>query len=139
MKRTFLDTNVLLDVLRDRTPFVRQAHAVWMLAERGTVTGLVSTLSFSIVYYIVRRCTDAETAMRSLRQLRAIFTPVPCDARTIDRALASGVPDFEDAIQYFSARSAGAECLLTRDAVHFPAAAIPVLSPEQFLAIYHFE
>jgi hypothetical protein len=48
-------------------------------------------------------------------------------------------PDFEDAIQYFSARRADAECLLTRNVEHFPASGLRVLSPEEFLAAHSFE
>ncbi len=138
MMRVFLDTNVVLDVLGERRPFVEHAKPVWMLAERGRITGLVSALSFSIVFYIVRRYADAQTAMQSLRYLRANFTPVACDQGVIDHALASDFPDFEDAVQYFSARNASAECIVTRDTGHFRSAAIPILSPEQFLATHRF-
>ena len=134
--KVFFDTNVLLDVLRDRQPFVVPARQAWLLAERGQVTGLVSALSFSNIFYIVRRFADADTARRSLQQLRLNFTPVACDAGVVDRALAAEFADFEDALQYFSAVNAGADCLLTRDPAHFAAAAIPVLSPSQFLATF---
>ena len=136
MMRVFLDTNVLLDVLGDRRPFVEHAKSIWMLAERGRITGLVSTLSFSNIFYILRKYTDAETALMSLRHLRANFTPVVCDQGIIDHALASDFRDFEDAVQYFSARNADAECIVTRDSGHFATALIAVLSPEQFLATH---
>jgi len=139
MTRVFFDTNVLLDVLRQCEPFVRHAQPVWLLAERGRITGLVSTLSFSNIFYIVRRYTDAKTALKTLHLLRAAFTPVACDERMIDQALAARFADFEDAIQYFSARNAEADCIITRDAGHFGSAAIPVLTPAQFLATYHVE
>lgn len=136
MTRIFFDTNVLLDVLRQREPFVRQAQPLWLLAERGRITGLVSALSFTNIFYIVRRFTDAETALKTLHLLRATFTPVACDERMIDQALAASFPDFEDAVQYFSARNAGADCIVTRDTAHFASAAIPVMTPVQFLAMH---
>ena len=139
MMRVFLDTNVVLDVLGERKPFVEHAKPIWMLAERGRITGLVSALSFSNIFYILRKYADAGTAIQSLRYLRANFTPAPCDQSVIDHALASDFADFEDAIQYFCARNAEAECIVTRDAGHFRSAAIPVLSPEQFLATHSFE
>lgn len=139
MTRVFFDTNVLLDVLRQREPFVRHAQPVWLLAERGKVRGLVSTLSFANIFYIVRRGTDSQTARRTLHLLRAAFTPVACDARLIDLALAADFSDFEDAIQYYSASSAAADCILSRDAEHFQRAAIPVLTPAQFLATYRLD
>ncbi len=132
--RVFLDTNVLLDVLRDRAPFAEAARRVWLLAEQRQITGLVSAISFSNIFYILRRFTDAETALASLRLLRASFTPVACDTAVLDQALASALPDFEDAIQVVCALHADADCILTRDTAHFRGVALPVLSPEQFLA-----
>ena len=136
--RVFLDTNVLLDVLGDRRPFVGQAKPIWLLVERGRIEGLVSALSFSNVFYILRKYAGAQTALASLRQLRATFTAVACDQGVIDRALASDFGDFEDAVQYFSARAADAACIVTRDPGHFVACSIPVLSPAQFLATHRF-
>jgi predicted nucleic acid-binding protein len=138
MMRVFLDTNVVLDVLGDRTPFVEHAVPIWMLAEKGRITGLVSTLSFSNIFYILRKYAGAAIALKSLRYLRANFTPTACDQGVVDHALASDFPDFEDAIQYFSARNADAACIVTRDLGHFATASIPILSPEQFLATHSF-
>ena len=139
MMRVFLDTNVVLDVLGERRPFVENAKPIWMLAEHGRITGLVSALSFANIFYILRKYADAGTAQQSLRYLRANFTPVPCDQGIIDHALASDFADFEDAIQYFCARNADAECIVTRDAGHFGSPSIPILSPLQFLATHSFE
>jgi predicted nucleic acid-binding protein len=135
----FFDTNVMLDVLRDREPFAEPAKRTWMLAEQGRIIGLVSTLSLANIFYIIRRFADAETARSSLHLLRAIFRPVTCDAAVLDQALAANFPDFEDAIQFFSARQAGADCILTRDTGHFREASLPVLTPDQFLATHRFQ
>jgi hypothetical protein len=44
--------------------------------------------------------------------------------------------DFEDAIQFHSARHAQAECVITRNPDHFPFAPLSVLSPAEFLAVH---
>jgi predicted nucleic acid-binding protein len=132
--RVFVDTNVLLDVLRNRQPFVKDSQAVWLLAEKREVTGLVSTLSFANIFYIAQKQTDATNATQLLRQMRSVFLPVACDMAVLDQALAAGFSDFEDALQYFSATGASSDCIVTRNAKHFPVTALPILSPEQFLA-----
>jgi predicted nucleic acid-binding protein len=136
MTRLFFDTNVLLDVLCNRAPFVKHAQSAWLLAEQGAVTGLVSTLSFANIYYIVRRFADADTARTALRQMRRAFTPVACDTTVIDDALAADFADFEDAIQHASATRAAADIILTRDPAHFAQSTIPALSPEQYLVLH---
>ncbi len=134
--KVFLDTNMILDVLREREPFVHCARRVWLMAEHGKILGQVSVLSFANIYYIARKYKGAGPAVQMLRTLRANFTLVPCDEHVIDRALAAELPDFEDAIQYFSALRAKADCLLTRDPSHYPGVSLGILSPEQFLATY---
>jgi predicted nucleic acid-binding protein len=130
----FLDTNVLLDVLAKREPFYEQSVAVWTLAEQGKVRGLVSVLSFSNIYYIVRRLRDRRAAAAALRLLRDTFTPVALDEQVLSQAMDAGLKDFEDAMQYFSALRAGAACLISRNPHHFPRSALSVLTPAEFLA-----
>ena len=44
--------------------------------------------------------------------------------------------DFEDALQYFSAVQAGADCIVTRNIKDFDFSTIKVLTPNEFLAQY---
>jgi len=136
----FIDTNVLMDVLLERQPFVKDSRKVWFLAERGKLRGLVSVLSFPNIYYIVGRVRGAEAAMAMMTMLRDTFTPVALDEQILNQAMDASLPDFEDAIQYYSALRADAGCLLTRNADDFPQSdALPVLSPAEFLAAHTFK
>ena len=135
----FFDTNVLMDVLLDRQPFVVESERVWFLADRGKVRGLVSVLSFPIIYYVVRKVRGADGARSMLAMLRDTFTAAPLDEQILNQAMDAKFADFEDAIQYFSALRAGAECLLTRNVGHFPDSGLRVFSPEEFLAAHSFE
>ena len=139
MMNVFVDTNVLLDVLTKREPFYEDSAAVWTLAEQGKVCGFVSTLSFSNLYYIVRRLKDRRTANRAMLLLRDTFTPVGCDERILSQAIDAEMKDFEDAIQYFSALRAEAVCLISRNPGHFPRSALSVVTPAEFLVAHSFE
>ena len=135
----FIDTNIIMDVLLDRQPFLGGSQRIWLLAERGKINGQVSVLSFSNIYYIVRKLKGADAAMAMMTMLRDTFTPVPCSEQVLHQAIDADIKDFEDAIQYFSALRADASCILSRNSSHFPSADIPVLSPDEFLAIHSFE
>ncbi len=136
----FLDTNVLMDVLLQRRPFVDDSRKVWFLAERGKVRGLISALSYPNIYYIVRKVRGADAAMGMMTMLRDTFVPAPLDAQVLTQAMDAGFPDFEDAIQYFSALRADARCFVTRNADDFPPSDdLPVLSPAEFLATHSFK
>lgn len=135
----FFDTNILLDVLANRKPFYDASLGVWALAEQQKIKGLVSTLSFSNIFYIVQRLNNAKSAWKAVKLMRDVFIPVTCDALVINKALDSDAVDFEDAIQYFSAINADAACIISRNVDHFPHSDVPVLTPREFLATYSFE
>jgi predicted nucleic acid-binding protein len=135
----FLDTNVLMDVLLDREPFVVDAQQVWLLVERGKVRGLVSAISFPNVYYVVRKLSGLRQARRATVMLRDVFTPVAFDEQILHQAIDAGFKDFEAAIQYFSALRADADCIVSRNPKHFRAADLLVLTPSEFLATHGFD
>ncbi len=133
--KAFVDTNVLLDVLAERGSFYEDSAAVWSLAEQGKVEGLVSAVSFTNIFYMMRRWADTATAKKAMHLLRDAFSPVACDSLVINQAIDSDLSDFEDAVQYFSALHAGADCILSRNPGDFPRRpAVPVLSPTEFLS-----
>jgi predicted nucleic acid-binding protein len=137
--KVFVDTNVLLDVLAKRKPFFDDSATIWTMAERGEIQGLVSAISFTNLFYIVRKLRDHKTALRTMAQLRDTFTPIACDTQVLNQAIDAGFKDFEDAVQYFSASRAGAACIVSRNPDHFPRSEPPVLGPAEFLAAYEME
>ena len=133
--KAFYDTNVLLDVLLRREPFCEDSARAWTLAEMGRIEGYVSAVSFVNVFYLVDRMRGQKEAARAVRTMLDVFTAVACDASVINRAIDSRMRDFEDAVQYFSALHAGADCILSRNPGDFPRRpAVPVFSPTEFLA-----
>src|SRR5437879_3710793 len=64
--KIFLDTDVVLDHLADRQPFAEYAHRLFALAEIGELTVCVSSLSFSNLYYILRKLKGHELDSHAL-------------------------------------------------------------------------
>jgi predicted nucleic acid-binding protein len=134
--KVFFDTNVVLDVLLRRAPHYDDSVQVWGLAEKGRIEGSVSALSFSNIYYVVRKALGARAAQSVLRAVRDVFQVAACDEQVILQAVDSGLSDFEDAVQFFSAVRIGASCIVTRNSDHFPKGDLPVLTPAEFLAAH---
>jgi predicted nucleic acid-binding protein len=65
--------------------------------------------------------------------LRDTFTAVALDKQILDQAIDGRFKDLEDAIQYFSAIRAGADCLVSRDVRTFPKTDLAVLTPHELL------
>jgi predicted nucleic acid-binding protein len=132
----FLDTNVLLDTLAKREPHYQDAARVWTLAEARRFEGLVSAVSLTNVYYIVRRQASKQAALTGVRAIVSSFMLAACDQSVIVKALAADTADFEDAVQYQSAISSRADCFVTRNARDFPQAPLDIMSPSEFLAAF---
>jgi predicted nucleic acid-binding protein len=133
--KIFLDTDVALDHLADRQPFAEYAHRILALAERGGLGVCLSALSFSNLYYLLRKLKGHSEALALLRKLKQIARVSAVGEAEIQLALASSFKDFEDAIQHFSAKAeGGVTAIITRNKADYTASEIPVMSPDEFLA-----
>ena len=54
-KRVFIDTNIILDLFTEREPFFKPALKLFSLIENNEISGYVSALSFSDIFYILRK------------------------------------------------------------------------------------
>ena len=133
--KIFLDTDVALDHLADRQPFAEYAHRLLALAETGEVTVCVSSLSFSNLYYILRKLKGHSDALALLGKLKLLVRVSAVTETEIQSALSSSFKDFEDAIQHFAAKAeGGVSAIVTRNQADYSASEIPILSPEEYLA-----
>ena len=133
--KIFLDTDVALDHLADRQPFAEYAHRLFALAETGELTVCVSSLSFSNLYYILRKLKGHADAVALLGKLKILTRVSAVTELEIQSALSSSFKDFEDAIQHFAAKTEGGiSAIVTRNKTDYSASEIPVFSPEEFLA-----
>jgi predicted nucleic acid-binding protein len=112
--KVFLDTDVLLDHLADRQPFAEYAHRLLALAETGELTLCASSLSFSNLYYILRKLNGHADALALLGKLKLlVHVSVVTDAE-VQAALASNFKDFEDGVQHFAAKAEGTSAQSSR-------------------------
>lgn len=137
--KVFLDTNIVLDLLLERQPFVEDAEKLWFLAERGRIAAAVSALSFPNVYYVIRKTRGSRAAMTVLKAMRGTFRIVECDGQIVQQAMDAGFSDFEDAVQYFSALRMDAVCMVSRNTRHFHKSSLPVFTPRAFFSVYPFD
>ena len=135
--RVLVDTNVVLDVLLARQPFVSAASELFGLVEHAQVEGLLCATTITTVDYLLTQAMPRADAHRALRKLLALFEVAPVNRAVLEEALASRIPDFEDAVLDQSGRLAGAEAVITRNQKDFRQAALKVLGPDEFLASFH--
>lgn len=130
----FVDTDIVLDLLARREPFYDASARLFSLAETGLISLSVSSLTFANLFHILRKQVSARHAHEVLRNFKQLVTVLSVDDVTIESALKADFTDFEDAIQYFSAISAGCTALLTRNGRHYRKAAISIYTAEVYCA-----
>ncbi len=131
MKQIFIDTNVIIDFLADRTPFSEYAAILFQLAKEHKIKIFISAISFINTYYILRKVTSHKKALSLISEIEGYVGVQETNRIIIQKAIKSGFNDFEDAIQYFSAVQLGEiDIIATRDLKGFKKSELPVLSPE---------
>lgn len=130
----FVDSDILLDLILARQPFVKEAKRLFLLVETGKVAACTTPVIFANIFYILRREHPGATVKGILKDLRLLVSILPMDEATVDQALASPFTDFEDALQYFAALPRQVGAIITRNTRDYRNAALPVMTAEEFLA-----
>lgn len=136
MKRLFLDTNILLDIVLARDPFCEPAQILWTLSEKKKLHAGVSAISVSNVFFIVKKLASATKAYEAIEVIQEIFNIIPATSVLLKKATRAGWPDFEDAVQHLSALDFKAQALITRDPAGFKKSRLPIMTAAEYLAAH---
>ena len=133
MKHYLVDTNVVIDMLLDRED-ADAACAVFDRAERGEYCLHICALSFTTMYYSLRKILSREDRINALTQLKEAVEIAMVNENVIDMALNSGWKDFEDAVQNFSAvANPDITAIITRNTKDFKESSLEVIDSLDFL------
>lgn len=135
MTNIFLDTNVVIDFLGERPAFFREAAKIVCSAELGKLSISCSSLTFSNAAYILRHGFSTEEIKTKLTLFAELCQITYVDSYVVKKALMSDYKDLEDAMQYFSAKSSGADIIITRNKKDFVSHDIPVLTPQEYISL----
>ena len=134
MKKLFIDTNIVIDLLSRREPFFEETAELFSLADKKQIELSVSSLTIANTSYTLLRQMDANKAKSILRKLRLILRVLPLDDKIIGLALNDETfSDFEDGLQYFTAIEDEQELIITRNLKDFKGSKLPVMTAKQFI------
>jgi predicted nucleic acid-binding protein len=132
--RVLVDTNIILDLLLEREPFVRDAEDLFQAIRSGRLVGYVTATTLTNIFYIVRRQTRSiERARLAVSDTLALMQVCLVDRSILEAAFASNLRDFEDAVQLACAMAFNLDAIITRNPQDFTAASLPILSASEFL------
>ena len=134
MKKIFIDTNIVIDLLSRREPFFEEAAELFSLADKKQVELSVSSLTIANTSYALLRQMNASKAKSILRKLKLILRILPLDDKVIGLALNDETfLDFEDGLQYFTAIENEQELIITRNLKDYKGSKLPVMTAKQFI------
>ena len=133
----FLDTNIVIDALANRTPFDESAKKLIFLSQIGEVEAWCGSSQFTDFHYILS-CTEAgansEELIEVLKDFRGKIKVCSLTEEDVDKALGSGWKDFEDACLFSMATRVDADYIITRNKADFEGGLIPVVDCDEFFA-----
>jgi predicted nucleic acid-binding protein len=133
MKKLFLDTNIILDLLANRMPFYTEAAELFSLADKKEIKLSISSLCLADTHYILSKQNHDLEVRKILRKFKVLVNVLPLDDKIEDLALNSEFRDFEDAIQYYTAIENDQDILITRNQQYFRDSKIPVMTAGEFI------
>ena len=131
-----VDTNVVLDLLLDRTPHAMNAAQIFSFIERNVIAGCLGTTTLTTIHYLATKVVGSQRARWEIRKLLRLFEVAPVNRAVLEAALeAKGFRDFEDAVLHEAARQANADALVMRNESDFRKAVLAVYEPRELINI----
>jgi predicted nucleic acid-binding protein len=131
--KILIDTNIVLDLLLEREPFVENAIALFERIEQGDLEGAIAATTVTNIFYIIRKTEGREIAITAINRLLIGLRFCAVDKQTVETALNLGLKDFEDSIQLACATLNQLDGIVTRDRKDFIGSNLPIYSPTELL------
>ena len=131
--KLLIDTNVILDVLCNRSEFVEDASKIFKLCEIKKIDGYISALSVPNIVYIMRKELDSAKIREILEKFSLIFKITDLKAEEIKKAANLDFKDFEDALQSICAKRIKANYIVTRNIKDYSNSPITAIKPSELL------
>lgn len=134
MKKIFIDTNIVLDLLGQRKPFYENAAKLFSLADRGKIKLYVSSLTIANANYVLSKLKSAKEARVILIKFKVLVVVAALNDKIVELSLNDeSFKNFEDGLQYYTALEHEADILITRNLKDFKYSTIPVMTAGQYL------
>jgi predicted nucleic acid-binding protein len=131
--KILIDTNIILDLILERQPFVENAVLIFEQIERGNLAGYIAATTITNIFYIIRKIEGREVALAAIHRLLVGLQFCAVDRQTIETALSLGLKDFEDSVQLVCATLDQLDAIVTRDPKDFSSSNLPIYSPTELL------
>ena len=135
--RLFLDANILVSVLNKEYPLFSYAARILSLGNNNRFKVYTSPVCLAIAFYFAEKKHGTQTAKQKISLLANNIMITDVGKETVLSSLADKkVNDFEDGIEYYSAKKSKCEIIITEDIADFYFSEIEVLNTKDFIQKY---
>ena len=137
MKKVFVDTNILVDLLSMRAPFYDDSVKLFSLADKKKIELSISSLTIANTNYILTKQLGKFQSKAILKKIVLVVQILPLNSKIIGLALIDETfSDYEDGLQYFTAIEHQQDVIVTRNLKDYKNASITVMTPRQFVEFF---
>jgi len=132
-KKLFIDSDIILDVLAIRDNFYEPAASLFDLGYEGKLDLYTTAVVLANVFYILRKKHGIEKSKEQIKQLRQIMSILPINGKMVDDVLTSKFSDFEDGLQYFTAKENNIPVIITRNVKDYKEKELIIQTADEFI------
>jgi predicted nucleic acid-binding protein len=132
--KIFIDSDIILDVLLEREEFFESSANILNLSELDEIKLFTSVIAITNIAYILRKeLKNNKKVNEYINIILGITKALPVTEEIIINSMETDFNDFEDSIQYITAKTNGIKILLSRNKKDYKKAEIQILTPIEFL------
>lgn len=129
--KIFLDTNIFLDLILKRDS--QEALKILNATQKGLFRGYILDITLLNIDYVAKK--QAKDIRDFLNLINDTFTIIGATNKSIKQALSIANKDFEDNLQYISAKISSCDMIISNDK-NFYSKDIEVLFSKEFVSKY---
>ncbi|GHV93980.1 twitching motility protein PilT [Spirochaetia bacterium] len=132
-RKIFIDSCLIMDLLAERDLFYTYAAELFTLAYKGKIVIFTTALVLSNVFYMLRKIKGNAESKQQIKDLRLLVNILPISENIVDMSLNSIITDFEDGLQYFTAKENDLLAIITRNGNDYKIKDIIIQTAEEYI------
>lgn len=134
-----MDANVLVAVLNKQYPLFPYAARVLSLSDKPNIQVYTSPICLAIAFYFAGKKCGAKQAKNKIAILSEKLRITETNEHTVKYTSENpSIHDFEDGLEYYSAKQSGCDTIITEDLNDFYFSEIPVYNCHTFISNLKF-
>lgn len=135
MKRVLFDSDIIIDVMANRQPFVINSSQALDAVATLKVEGYIAGHAVTNIFYILRRQLGVSVTLDIIIKLLTKLKVASVTDTVIHSALQKQMKDFEDAVTSEAAFAINLDFIVTRNTKDYVNSSVPAILPERLIEL----